>query len=84
MSSNADAREARAVAEEAREKEWTLPSFGKSLFLGDMRLDLIYPQPKAPAAEVARSEEFLATLRITCRRTSIPMSSSETAGYRTW
>ena len=63
MSSNADAREARAVAEEAREKEWTLPSFGKSLFLGDMRLDLIYPQPKAPAAEVARSEEFLATLR---------------------
>jgi len=63
MSSNADAREARAVAEEAREKEWTLPSFGKSLFLGDMRLDLIYPQPKAPAADVARSEEFLATLR---------------------
>jgi len=41
MSSNADAREARAVAEAAREKEWMLPSFGKSLFLGDMRLHLI-------------------------------------------
>jgi len=63
MSTNADAREARAVAEAAREKEWALPSFGKGLFLGDMRLDLIYPQPKLPEGEVARSEEFLAILR---------------------
>ena len=63
MSSNADAREARAVAEAAREKDWKLPSFGKGLFLGDMRLDLIYPQPKPADSEVARSEKFLADLR---------------------
>jgi len=41
VSSNADAREARAAAEAAREKEETLPSFGKSPLLGDIRLDLI-------------------------------------------
>ena len=27
-------RESRQVAEEAREREWRLPSFGKELFLG--------------------------------------------------
>src|SRR3954451_1783730 len=31
-------REARQVAEEAREQEWKLPSFGKELFLGNFRL----------------------------------------------
>ncbi|MGD0375754.1 MAG: acyl-CoA dehydrogenase, partial [Streptosporangiaceae bacterium] len=63
MSTNASAQEARAIAEAAREQDWTLPSFGKGLFLGDIRLDLIYPQPKLPAEEVARGEQFLATLR---------------------
>jgi len=63
MSTNADAREARAVAEAAREKEWTLPSFGKHLFLGQLRLDLIYPQPKLPDSDVASGEKFIATLR---------------------
>ena len=40
-------REAREVAEAARETEWKLPSFGKELFLGNLRLDLIHPQPRA-------------------------------------
>ncbi|MGH3243484.1 MAG: hypothetical protein ACRDNL_24110, partial [Spirillospora sp.] len=40
-----DERTARKVAEEAREAEWRLPSFGKQLFLGDFRLDLVHPHP---------------------------------------
>ena len=36
-------KEARQVAEAAREAEWKLPSFGKELFLGNFRLDLIHP-----------------------------------------
>jgi hypothetical protein len=63
MSTNTGAQEARAIAEAAREKDWALPSFGKGLFLGDIRLDVIYPQPKLPAEEVAKGEQFLATLR---------------------
>src|SRR5207248_215490 len=34
------AQEAREVAEAAREKEWTAPSFVRDLFLGRFRLDL--------------------------------------------
>ena len=39
-------REARQVAEAARETEWRKPSFGKELFLGRLRLDLIDPWPQ--------------------------------------
>ncbi|HEY1251121.1 MAG TPA: acyl-CoA dehydrogenase family protein [Thermoanaerobaculia bacterium] len=42
------AEEARRVAEEARETEWTNPSFLKQIFLGNFRLDLVYPFPPAP------------------------------------
>ncbi|HSA51204.1 MAG TPA: acyl-CoA dehydrogenase family protein [Yinghuangia sp.] len=56
-------REARKVAEEARESEWRKPSFAKELFLGRFRLDLINPYPRPSADDVARGEEFLATLR---------------------
>src|SRR3954468_23337385 len=56
-------REARQVAEAAREQEWKLPSFGKELFLGNFRLDLIHPQPKLDAAATEKGEKFLATLR---------------------
>jgi len=38
-------REARQVAEAAREQSWTQPSFGKQLYLGDFQLDLIHPLP---------------------------------------
>jgi alkylation response protein AidB-like acyl-CoA dehydrogenase len=41
-------REARRVAEEARETEWTAPSFLKQIFLGDFRLDLVHPFPEPP------------------------------------
>jgi alkylation response protein AidB-like acyl-CoA dehydrogenase len=56
-------KQAREVAEAARETEWTLPSFGKELFLGHLRLDLIHPQPQLPAEAVERGEAFLAELR---------------------
>jgi alkylation response protein AidB-like acyl-CoA dehydrogenase len=56
-------REARQVAEAAREQEWTLPSFGKELILGNFRLDLIHPQPRLDAAATEKGERFLASLR---------------------
>ena len=40
--------EARQVAEDARESEWTAPSFLKEIFLGNFRLDLVHPFPEAP------------------------------------
>ena len=43
-------KQAREVAEAAREAEWKLPSFGKELFLGNFRLDLIHPQPRLEPA----------------------------------
>jgi alkylation response protein AidB-like acyl-CoA dehydrogenase len=56
-------RQAREVAEAAREQEWTLPSFGKELFLGRFRLDLIHPQPRLDAEATTKGERFLARLR---------------------
>jgi hypothetical protein len=62
MASNVSEREAREVAEAARETEWKLPSFGKGLFLGDFRLDLIHPQPPLGDEAVEKGERFLARL----------------------
>jgi alkylation response protein AidB-like acyl-CoA dehydrogenase len=56
MSTEVSERQAREVAEAAREREWKLPSFGKELFLGNFRLDLISPQPRLDAAAVERGE----------------------------
>src|ERR1700752_296495 len=56
-------QQARDVVEAARETEWKLPSFGKELFLGNFRLDLIAPQPRLDAAAVEKGEAFLARLR---------------------
>jgi alkylation response protein AidB-like acyl-CoA dehydrogenase len=63
VSSNVSERQAREVAEAARESEWKLPSFGKELFLGNFRLDLIHPQPQLDPAAVEKGERFLAQLR---------------------
>ncbi|AWT45818.1 MULTISPECIES: acyl-CoA dehydrogenase family protein [Streptomyces] len=56
-------REARRVAEDAREQTWRKPSFAKELFLGRFRLDLIHPHPLPADEHVQRGEEFLAKLR---------------------
>jgi len=63
VATNVSEKEARQVAEAAREVEWKLPSFGKQLFLGDFRLDLIHPQPRLDAAAVEKGEAFLGRLR---------------------
>src|SRR5690349_16025289 len=63
MSTQVSEKEARDVAEAARETEWTLPSFGKELFLGNFKLDLIHPQPKLDPAAVEKGEAFLGKLR---------------------
>jgi alkylation response protein AidB-like acyl-CoA dehydrogenase len=65
---NVSEREARRTAEEAREAEWRKPSFGKQLFLGDYRLDLIHPHPQPSADATARGEEFCARMREFCEQ----------------
>nr|WP_145485526.1 MULTISPECIES: acyl-CoA dehydrogenase family protein [Streptomyces] len=59
-------REAREVAEAARERVWHRPSFAKELFLGRFRLDLVHPHPMPGEESVRRGEEFLAKLRAFC------------------
>ena len=59
-------RQARQVAEAARESAWRQPSFGKQLFLGDFQLGLIHPQPPLDADLVRRGEEFCARMREFC------------------
>ena len=63
MATQISEQEARQVAESAREQRWEKPSFGKQLFLGNLRLDLIHPQPKLDPAAIAKGEAFLARLR---------------------
>ncbi|MDQ3674060.1 MAG: acyl-CoA dehydrogenase family protein [Gemmatimonadota bacterium] len=59
----ASEKEARDVAESARETEWAHPSFVRELFLGRFRLDLIHPHPPADPAEEARARPFMDKLR---------------------
>src|SRR5688500_6659458 len=60
----ASEKEARDVAEAARESDWSGPSFVRELYLGRFRLDLIHPHPeKHDPAEQARAREFLERLR---------------------
>ena len=62
MATEVSEKQAREVAEAARESEWELPSFAKELFLGHFRLDLIHPQPKQSPQAVEQGERFLAQL----------------------
>ncbi|WP_214413002.1 acyl-CoA dehydrogenase family protein [Sphaerisporangium fuscum] len=54
---------AREVAEQAREQEWARPSFGRQLFLGDFRLDLVHPAPRLTKQDTDKGEAFLSALR---------------------
>ena len=57
-------KEARDVAEAARESEWSGPSFVRELFLGRFRLDLIHPHPvRDDPDEALRATVFFAKLR---------------------
>ena len=59
----ASEKEARDVAESARETEWSHPSFVRELFRGRFRLDLIHPHPPQDVAEEARAKPFMDKLR---------------------
>ena len=61
-----DEKQARAVAEAARETGWANPSFCKELFLGSYRLDLIHPHPRPDPELDARGAAFLDALREFC------------------
>ncbi len=43
---NLSEQESMKVAEASRQKEWKQPSFMRELFLGALRLDLVYPYPQ--------------------------------------
>ena len=60
---NPSYQESKQVAEQSRETEWKLPSFARGMYLGDFRLDLIHPQPKADPEQVREGEEFLGRMR---------------------
>jgi hypothetical protein len=55
-------REAREVAEAARQTEWTAPSFVRELFEGRLHLELIHPYPEINPEELARARPFLEQL----------------------
>src|SRR3989304_1890161 len=55
--------EARAIAEAARETEWTHPSFVRELSRGRSRRDLPHPHPPEDPAEAARAKPFLDELK---------------------
>src|SRR3954462_11247842 len=59
----ASEKEARDVAEAARESEWSGPSFVRELFLGRFRLDLIHPHPLEDPNETIRAKPFMDRLQ---------------------
>jgi hypothetical protein len=63
-----DAREARRVAEAARETEWRAPSFAKDLYLGKFQLSAIHPHPRQRPDVRARENAFLGELRQMCEK----------------
>src|SRR6478672_7525265 len=66
-------KEARDVAEAARESEWSGPSFVRELFLGRFRLDLIHPHPAEDPNEAARAQPFFNRLSDFLRRVDSDM-----------
>ena len=59
MSTGPSATQSRNVAEHARESEWRQPSFARELFLGHLRLDLLYPPPAIDPEDEQRGLAFL-------------------------
>jgi alkylation response protein AidB-like acyl-CoA dehydrogenase len=69
----ASEKEARDVAEAARESEWSGPSFVRELFLGRFRLDLIHPHPAEDSEETERARPFMERLAEFLRRVDSDM-----------
>jgi alkylation response protein AidB-like acyl-CoA dehydrogenase len=55
-------KEAREVAEAAREHTWEAPSFVRQLFEGNFQLGLIHPYPEPSAADVEKARPFMEKL----------------------
>jgi alkylation response protein AidB-like acyl-CoA dehydrogenase len=55
-------KEAREVAEAAREQEWEAPSFVRELFEGSFRLDLVHPFPEQSDADREKARPFMERL----------------------
>ncbi|HVZ77697.1 MAG TPA: acyl-CoA dehydrogenase family protein [Gemmatimonadaceae bacterium] len=64
----ASEKEARDVAEAARESEWAGASFLRELFLGRFAVHLIHPHPETDPAEAERARPFLEKLEAFLRR----------------
>jgi alkylation response protein AidB-like acyl-CoA dehydrogenase len=71
--------QARRVAEDARQKEWREPSFGRELFLGRLRLDLIHPHPRPSEQERRKGEPFLRRLESFLRQEVDPAQIEQDA-----
>src|SRR5262245_13615828 len=73
-------REAMQVAEAAREKEWTRPSFMREMFLGNFRLDLLhpYPLPDPPRPEF---QAFFDSLQELLRTEGDPVETDASGEY---
>ena len=69
----ASEKEARDVAEAARESEWSGPSFVREMFLGRFQLDLIHPLPAEDPNEEERAKPFLDRLEEFLRRVDADM-----------
>ena len=67
MSTEVSEREAREVAEAARDIEYTRPSFAKELYLGKFDFPLIHPHPRGAGDAVAEGDAFIAKLEEFCR-----------------
>jgi len=55
-------KEAREVAEAAREQGWAAPSFVRELFEGNLQMKLIHPWPEPDPADVERARPFMERL----------------------
>src|SRR5881227_2526035 len=73
VASPASEREARDVAEAARESEWSGPSFVRELFLGRFNLGLIHPHPVEDPAEAVRAKPFMDKLEAFLKRVDSDM-----------
>src|SRR5215467_4265843 len=69
----ASEKEARDVAEAARESEWSGPSFVREMFLGRFRLDLIHPHPPEDPDEAVRAKPFMDMLENFLKRVDSDM-----------
>jgi alkylation response protein AidB-like acyl-CoA dehydrogenase len=59
---NEGQRDAMQVTEDARDKEYRQPSFGKKLFMGDFDPSLAFPFPEQSEADRKVGDEFIAKL----------------------